>query len=98
MHFSKSLEGSKSAITILYRTFLVKPSVTFLVLISKSKIDKTQFEHKHDVRYHGKYPETQCIEDYVVQTARRLNERAIEHCGRDVNSYINSLNAKVAII
>ena len=37
--------------------------------------DKTKFEHNHDIVYHGICPETDCSENYIGETARRISER-----------------------
>ena len=50
--------------------------------------DQTIFEHKHDVIYHGKCPAENCVDDYIGETARRVNERIADHAGRDANSHL----------
>ena len=45
--------------------------------------DQTKLEYKHDVTYLVKCPENTCSETYLGETARRLNERIIEHAGKD---------------
>ena len=44
---------------------------------------QTKLEHKHDVTYLVKCPENTCSETYLGETARRLNERIMEHAGKD---------------
>ena len=48
--------------------------------------DKTVKEHQHDNVYYVKCPESQCLEDYTGETARRLSERVHDHNGRDAES------------
>ena len=48
--------------------------------------DQTIFQHKHDVIYHEKCPAENCVDDYIGETARRVNERIIDHTGKDTNS------------
>ena len=47
--------------------------------------DQTIFEHKHDVIFHGKCPDENCVDDYIRETARRVNERILDNTGRDTN-------------
>ena len=46
------------------------------------------FEHKHDVIYHGKFPTETCVDDYIGERACRVNERNVDHTGRDNNSHL----------
>ena len=48
--------------------------------------DQTIFEHKHVAIYHRKYPAENCVDDYIGDTARRVNERIVDHTGRNNNS------------
>ena len=50
--------------------------------------DKTKFEHNHDIIYHGICPETDCSENYIGETARRISERVKDHAGKDVHSHL----------
>ena len=52
------------------------------------KKDQTIFEHKHDVLYYGKCPTENCVDYYIGETARRVNERTLYHTGRDANSHL----------
>ena len=69
----------------------VKPKITYtrrkLGSLFQTK-DQTIFEQKHDVIYHGKCPAENCVDDYIGETARRVNERIVGHRGRDANSYL----------
>ena len=49
--------------------------------------DTVNFEHKHNLVYHGKCPPNNCKDDYVGETGRRISERIMDH-GRDVNSHL----------
>ena len=47
--------------------------------------------HQHDIVYHVKCPESQCLEDYTGETARRLSKRVVDHNGRDAQPYLVKL-------
>ena len=56
----------------------VKPQITYTgrKLGSSFQIkDQTIFEHKRDVIYPGNCPAENCVDDYIGETARRINER-----------------------
>ena len=67
----------------------VKPQITYTgrKLGSLFQI-KDQTIHKHDVIYHGKCPAENCVDDYIGETARRVNKRIVDHAGRDINSHL----------
>ena len=69
----------------------MKPQITYtgrkLGSLFQTK-DQTIFEHKHDVIYHGKCPAENCVDDYIGETARRVNERIVDHTGRDIDSHL----------
>ena len=46
------------------------------------------FEHKHDLVYHGRCPADNCKGDYVGETSRRISERIMDHDNRDLNSHL----------
>ena len=46
------------------------------------------FEHKHDLAFHGKCPANNCNNGYVGETGRRISERIIDHNGRDANPHL----------
>ena len=50
--------------------------------------DQTKLVHKHGLTYLVKCPENTCSETYLGETARRLNERIMEHAGKDNKSHI----------
>ena len=50
--------------------------------------DTVNFEHKHDLVYHGKCPANNYNDDYVDETGRCISERIMDHRGRNVNSYL----------
>ena len=50
--------------------------------------DKTKFEHNHDIVYRGICPETDCSENYLGETARRISERVKDHTVKDVHSHL----------
>ena len=50
--------------------------------------DQTKLEHKHDLPYLVKCPENTCSETYLGKAARRLNERILEHAGKDDKSHM----------
>ena len=45
-------------------------------------------KHNHDIVYYNECPEEQCNKNYIGETRRRINERIIDHAGRDSKSYI----------
>ena len=69
----------------------VKPQITYtgrkLGSLFETK-DQTIFEHKHDVICHGKCPAENCVDDYIGETAHRVNERVVDHTGKDANSHL----------
>ena len=50
--------------------------------------DKTKFEHRHDVIYLWKCPETTCNDNYIGETKRRIFERVKDYNGRDFKSHL----------
>ena len=69
----------------------VKPQITYTGRKLRSLFQtkgQTIFEHKHDVTYHGKCPAENCVGYYIGETARRINERILDHTGRDTNSHL----------
>ena len=50
--------------------------------------DQTKLVHKHDLTYLVKCPSNTCSETYLGETARRLNERIMEHAGKDNKSHM----------
>ena len=44
--------------------------------------DQTKFEHQHDIVYHGKCPEVDCIDNYIGEASGRAFERIIDQNGR----------------
>ena len=50
--------------------------------------DQTKFEHQHDIVYHGKCHEVDCIDNYIGKASRRVSERIIDHNGRDKKSHL----------
>ena len=69
----------------------VKPPITYtgkkLGSLFQTK-DQTIFEHKHDVISHGKCPAENCVYDYIGETARRVNERIVDHTSRHANFHL----------
>ena len=49
---------------------------------------KTIYEHNHDVVYLGTYPDNNCSDNYVGESARRISERIIDHSSRDQNFHL----------
>ena len=58
-------------------------------------MDKTNFEHNHDIICHGTCPETDCPENYVGETAQIISERVNDHTGKDVPSHFLNIQVKV---
>ena len=50
--------------------------------------DQTKLEHNSDLTYLVKCPEKTCSEKYLRETARRINERVLEHPGKDEKSHM----------
>ena len=50
--------------------------------------DQTKFEHYNDLNYLVDCPDELCPENYLGETARRLNERVLEHAGKDKKSHM----------
>ena len=50
--------------------------------------DPTLFEEQHDIVYHSLFSAENCNENYISESARRLNERVKDHNGRDRNSHL----------
>ena len=51
--------------------------------------DPVKKSHKHDVVYYAACPKPGCVEDCTGETGRRLNERVIDHNGRDKKSHLH---------
>ena len=69
----------------------MKPEITYTGRQLESlfqRKDQTIFEHKHDVICHRKCPAENHADDYTGKTACRINERIVDHTGRDINSYL----------
>ena len=51
--------------------------------------DQTKFEHQHDIVYHGKCREVDCIDNYNNgEASRRVSERIIDYNGRYRKSHL----------
>ena len=50
--------------------------------------DQTKLEHNNDLTYLVKCPEKTCSENYLGETARRINERVLEHASKDKKSHM----------
>ena len=51
-------------------------------------IDSKKLEHQHDLTYFTHCPGVNCNETYLGETARRLQDRVLEHAGKDRKSNI----------
>ena len=79
----------KSIAHIVPPTIETKVCYTSTKLSSKfSSKDITKAEHHHKVVYMAECPEPSCNATYVGETARRIEERAKDHAGRDQNSHL----------
>ena len=56
--------------------------------------DKTKFEHRHDVIYLRKCPETTCNDNYIGETKRRIFERVKDYNRRDFKSHLLKCTVK----
>ena len=45
-------------------------------------------EHNNDLTYLAKCSEKTCSKNYLGETARRINERVLEHVGKDKKSHM----------
>lgn len=50
--------------------------------------DQTKLEHYNDLNYLVDCPVESCSENYLGETARRINERVLEHAGKDKKSHM----------
>ena len=48
--------------------------------------DSTKLEHQNDLTYFTQCPGVNCNETYLRETARRLQEKVLEHAGKDRKS------------
>ena len=48
----------------------------------------TKLEHEHDLTYFTQCPGVNCNETYLGETARRLQDRVLDHAGKDRKSNI----------
>ena len=48
--------------------------------------DFTKLEHQHDLTYFTQCPGVNCNETHLGETARRLQEKVLEHAGKDRKS------------
>ena len=55
---------------------------------SFNRKDQRKLEQKHNLTYLVKCPENTCSETYLDETVRRLNERKMEHAGKDKKSHM----------
>ena len=60
--------------------------------------DPTPFEEQHDIVYHSFCSAENCNENYIGESARRLDERKKDHNGRDRNSHLFNIQWKVDMI
>ena len=69
----------------------VKPQITYsgrkLGSLFQTK-NQTIFDEKHDVIYCGECPAENCVGDCIGETARRVNERIVDHTVRGINSHL----------
>ena len=55
--------------------------------------NQTKLEHKHDYTYLVECPENTRLETYLGETARRLNERIMEHAAKDNKSHAQTFTS-----
>ena len=46
--------------------------------------DDSNKQHKHGLVYFSRCPSSNFTDSYIGETARRLNERVVDHAGRDM--------------
>ena len=83
----KSLENNlQRALPINIQTGIVYTETKLSPQLKNIK-DPTPFEEKHDIVYHSFGSAENCSENYIGESARRLNERMKDQNGRDRNSH-----------
>ena len=71
---------------------------TKLLYQLKNIKDPTPFEEQHYIVYHSFCSAKKCNENYIGESARRLDERMNDHNGRDRNSHFPNIQWKVDMI
>ena len=56
------------------------------------------FEEQHDIVYHSFCSAENCNENYIGESARRLDERMKDHNGRDRNSHLLKHSVECVLI
>ena len=59
--------------------------------------DKTPFEEQHDLLYRAVCATSNCTEDYVGETTRRIVETAKDHNGPDQHSNLVNVILRITI-
>ena len=76
---------------LLYKDYhgfnLIKAIKTKLSPQFNSKDDANK-QHKHDLDFLVGNPFTAYTDSYIGETTRRLNERVVDHAGKDTKSHI----------
>ena len=73
--------------TLLYTTNILK-DISHLNNDVTTLKDPTPFEKQHDIVYHSFFSAENCNENYIGESARRLDERMKDHNGRDRNFHL----------
>ena len=82
IHILRSME--KYVRKILPKKTTLQITCTGKKLSSQFNIkEKTNFEDQHDLIYHVNCPIPTCEDNYIGETARRINERIKDHNRRD---------------
>ena len=74
---------------------ILPPSTSTKICFTSTKLaarfnikDRTPTKHQNDIVYLAECPQPDCTSTYIGETARRLEERFKDHCGRDRNSHL----------
>ena len=84
----KSLKRNlQRALPVNIQTRLLHTGTNLLSQLRNVK-DATPLEEQHDIAYHSFCSAENCDENYIGESAWRLDERMTDHNGRDRNSHL----------
>ena len=83
----------KSIKTSTKKSFLEKHDVMIILRGTKLRSqfnikNDTNKQYKHDLVYFSRCPSTTYTDSYIGQTAKRLNERLVDHSGRGTKAHV----------
>ena len=59
-----------------------------MLILQDSHLERTTFEHQHDIIYQVKCFVENCPNNYIGESARRIIEIVKDHDGRDTKSHV----------